>query len=191
MLSGEGFFLYNRYMAHLEEFAKIQKDDEKLLNLFRKSLLVYYKNFVVCLIILVLLTLTGPFLPPPLSFFSTLLVATIVVGIIFLRVWYLWSRSFFFITSLRVIAVEQKGLFSREVREAYFEDICYVSAKIKGFWQSLFKYGSVLVQTEGEMWLLDIERPEEVKEFLFKALHLQKYEGTKALPKKFWREKSE
>ncbi len=171
------------------QFDKIKEKDEILLSVYRKSILPYYSQLIlglICGLGSIILT----------SFFPDLAYAAWIFGIGFtlmayfiLRAWYCWNKSLFFITNLRVIALTQEGIFSQKKEESYLEDICQTAAKVKGFRQSIFHYGRVLVQTEAELWLEDIERPHEVNDAIFDAVRKHVHQHTNTLPNKFWKMK--
>jgi uncharacterized membrane protein YdbT with pleckstrin-like domain len=55
------------------------------------------------------------------------------------------------VTSQRIINIEQKGLFNREIAEHSLDKIQDVSGEQKGILQTFFSYGNVHVQTAGEI----------------------------------------
>ncbi|MCX6743205.1 MAG: PH domain-containing protein [Candidatus Parcubacteria bacterium] len=55
------------------------------------------------------------------------------------------------VTSQRIINIEQKGLFNREIAEHSLDKIQDVSGEQKGIAQTIFSYGNVHVQTAGEI----------------------------------------
>lgn len=57
----------------------------------------------------------------------------------------------FIITEKRIIDIDQTGIFSRTVSELRLNRIQDVTAQVKGFWQSMFDYGDVYIQTAGEI----------------------------------------
>ncbi len=54
------------------------------------------------------------------------------------------------ITDRRVVNVEQKGLFVRQVSELRYQKIQDVTTEVDGFFPTLLNYGEVFVQTAGE-----------------------------------------
>jgi uncharacterized membrane protein YdbT with pleckstrin-like domain len=77
--------------------------------------------------------------------------------------YYLFIMLFFFnsfidyyldvwiVTDQRIINIEQRGMFNREIAEHDLDKIQDVSGLQKGFFQTLFSYGDVHVQTAGEI----------------------------------------
>lgn len=54
------------------------------------------------------------------------------------------------VTSERVVNIEQKGLFRRELSEKELGRMQDITSDVKGFWASLLEYGDVIIQTAGE-----------------------------------------
>lgn len=54
------------------------------------------------------------------------------------------------VTNKRVISIEQKGLFSRQVSEKDLGRMQDITAEVEGFWATIFGYGDVHIQTAGE-----------------------------------------
>ncbi|HSX42406.1 MAG TPA: PH domain-containing protein [Candidatus Saccharimonadales bacterium] len=64
--------------------------------------------------------------------------------------WLEYYYDVIFITNERIINVAQLGLLSREVSELGLAQIEDVSARMEGFFQSLFNYGLLVIETAGE-----------------------------------------
>lgn len=154
-----------------------QKKNEKVVAVYHINILHFIRSILIamlCVIIPVLITI----------FFGvhsfTIMLYVIFIGLFFthlFRIWYLWRNNMFLITNIRVIALTQEGFFDRKLRESYLESICLVNAYVKGVLHTTFNYGRVLVQTEAEMWLDDVERPYEVKDAIFSAIRDFKTSG--------------
>lgn len=56
----------------------------------------------------------------------------------------------FVVTDKRVLDIEQSGLFNRTVSELRMYRIQDVTAEIKGFWRTIFDYGTIFIQTAAE-----------------------------------------
>jgi uncharacterized membrane protein YdbT with pleckstrin-like domain len=78
-----------------------------------------------------------------LIFFVLLVVGLVYGG----RQAFKWFYNVFAVTDQRVIDVDQKGFFDRTVSVAPYANIQDVSYRIKGVWQTIFRYGNVLIQT--------------------------------------------
>lgn len=90
-----------------------------------------------------------------------------------LLVWsqFMVTLTFYFmrylvITNQRIIEVEQKGFFDREVSAFRLENIQDITVDIRGIFSSLFDFGDVLIQTASKDKDFKIARaphPEELK----------------------------
>lgn len=75
----------------------------------------------------------------------------------FLALWIwsflIWIDYYFdvwIITSERIINIEQKGLFMRNVSEADYSKVQDVTAEVKGFFPTIINFGDVYIQTAAE-----------------------------------------
>ncbi len=73
------------------------------------------------------------------------------VMLFFLNTFIDYFLDVWIVTDQRIINIEQRGLFNREISEHSLERIQDVTGLQKGFWPSLFSYGDVHVQTAGEI----------------------------------------
>jgi len=86
--------------------------------------------------------------------------------------YFTWERDKFIITDQRVVDIEQKTLFMRSQKETYLDKIQDVSFDIKGFWGSIFHYGTVNIQTASgtSLTLDDIHQPEVVQKMILELI---------------------
>lgn len=97
------------------------------------------------------------------GFFLTLLLA-VVIGV---RGWYIWRMNILAITNQRIIDMNQHGLFKRTVAETTYDKIQDVRYTIHGVWRTMFKFGSIIIQTAGNsttLELTNISDPFEVQQ---------------------------
>lgn len=102
-------------------------------------------------------------------------------GIIFANTFLLASVSFTFValldyyfdvhivTDTRIVDIDQNRLFNRQINELSLEDLEDVSVIIKGFFGTLFSYGSVEIQTAGSkpnFTFNDVPNPREVSQLI-------------------------
>lgn len=72
----------------------------------------------------------------------------IAFGIVFaLRQLVKWYYTVFVVTPERIIDMDQKGLFDRTVSPVPFQNIQGVAFRMKGLFQTIFKYGTVIIET--------------------------------------------
>jgi hypothetical protein len=65
------------------------------------------------------------------------------------RTYFMWSRTLFLITDLRVIDYDQRGFFHHVVTQARYDAIDEVSVQVKGVASTLFRYGTLRLQLQG------------------------------------------
>lgn len=91
--------------------------------------------------------------------------AFLAVGLLLTaRVFYVWYWNAFVITSHRVVDVDQRGFLSRTVSEAVYDKIQDVSYAVKGLWGTIFRFGTVDLQTAGASANLELPYVHEPRE---------------------------
>lgn len=113
--------------------------------------------------------------------FNLGLLGVIIFGLLILvgaflafRTIFVWDNDVLIVTTQRVLDIDQKGLFSRHVSEANLNAIQDVSWKKQGFWQTMFRMGSVTVQTAGATATIqgdDLPRPEKIQNLINDVRH--------------------
>ena len=98
-------------------------------------------------------------------FFSIVGLLLVFFGISYaLYEFIVWYYDIVVITKDRVIDVNQKSLFSREIKEVPIQKITNIVIKTSGLFSAFFGYGSVLISSGvGEAELDDLKNPVEVK----------------------------
>lgn len=162
-----------------------QKEGEEVLALFHKHPMVFGRDILIALALLAIIVISLI----NFGFSSTTSWAIFIclpLSILFLiRFYYLWSNNLFLITNTRIIAMVQKGFFSRRLEESYLDDICQVNARVYGFVHSWLDYGNVEIQTEGLQTLEDVEHPYDVKNAAYNVIRKFKDKDTRpAVPPK-------
>lgn len=92
-----------------------------------------------------------------------------MIFIMFFLIWIDYYFDIWIITSERVVNVEQKGLFSREISELQLEKIQDITTEVKGVIPTFLNYGNVYIQTAGEkerFVLADIPNPYKIKDII-------------------------
>jgi uncharacterized membrane protein YdbT with pleckstrin-like domain len=82
---------------------------------------------------------------------------------------YLWRHNVLAITTRRVIDVDQRGIFERHVAETTFDKIQDVRYVIRGLWPTMFRYGTIIIQTAGATTNVELEavhHPVEVQQLI-------------------------
>lgn len=83
-----------------------------------------------------------------LSFLENLV--TLFVWIYIFFIWIEYYLDVFIISDRKIVNVEQKGLFIRQVSELKFERIQDVAVEVKGIIPTVLNYGDLYIQTAGE-----------------------------------------
>ncbi|MBI3956735.1 MAG: PH domain-containing protein [Candidatus Kerfeldbacteria bacterium] len=100
------------------------------------------------------------------------LLIVFLAGILLLiRLVVLYSLNVLLITNYRLIDVDQRGLFHREVSECTYDRIADVSFSMRGIPQTLLHYGNVQIQTAGSQANLEVRNvrgPDRVQELIMK-----------------------
>lgn len=96
------------------------------------------------------------------------------------RNYYLWKKNIFFVTTHRLIDIEQRGFFERIVSEIPYDQIEDVHGKISGMWGMILKFGIVSIQTGGgkvKIVLNNIKRPLQLQQQIneLRERYLSKY----------------
>jgi uncharacterized membrane protein YdbT with pleckstrin-like domain len=79
------------------------------------------------------------------------LFAAFVLAFVLFIATYIYRESRIIVTSASVVQILQKGLFVRKVSRLSMADVEDVSAQQSGILPSLFNYGTLIIQTAGEM----------------------------------------
>lgn len=125
------------------------KDNEKILLTLRKSLWAYAGQICgICALI------AAPFffmfrLFQIERFGAYLFAAPLVIAFfLILRLLFLWRGNVLLVTSERLIDLERKSLFHRELHEIGWNKIQSVGSQIKGVWATIFRVGVVTFETQ-------------------------------------------
>lgn len=120
---------------------------------------IFLQLVVVILIIIVIFAalFVFPMLMPALrqGEFLTLFIflETTFALFVWIYAFLIWVDYYFdmwIITSERIVNIEQKGLFMRNVSELKHAKIQDVTVEVEGFFQTLMNFGDVHIQTAGE-----------------------------------------
>jgi hypothetical protein len=102
------------------------------------------------------------FAPSLVKFIPMNLTIPFGISLILFLFWYLvtfafileqfisWYFDIFIISNLRVIDIDVKNILDRSFKEAQIDRIQDISYKVAGVSQTLFNYGSVVIETAGE-----------------------------------------
>lgn len=148
-------------MLKLKFYVPHQKKDEKIILLLRRHYIVILFRFifwgVTAVAPILLWAVFGETLSDLFNNQALIPLFTLFLSIYYLYIWLFAFHSFvnyyldvWIVTTHRIINMEQKGLFSRIVSEQKLYRIQDVTSELKGFWSTIFDFGTVYIQTAGE-----------------------------------------
>ncbi len=132
-------------------------------------------------------------LPPILKIFLALFVPGIFIDFIFKNIFLLilfliwfaiilgyaiyhgvrWYYDSFIITDKRIIDIDQKGVFSRNVSETTFDKIQDITYEVKGFLGTMLNYGDIAVQTASAQEKIAIKKIANPKQIQDQVISIQ------------------
>lgn len=152
-------------------------ENEKIILMLRRHPLIIYTKIAAIIIITAVPFVMFPFIakflpqiivyPRNILLILTAIIYYMFVWTYFLIVWTDYYLDIWIVTNQRIMDIEQKGLFSREVSEFSISRVQDVTVDIVGILPTLFHYGDVHVQTAGEakqFIFRDIKNPNKVKD---------------------------
>ncbi|HOO48142.1 MAG TPA: PH domain-containing protein [Candidatus Paceibacterota bacterium] len=159
----------------------ILDQEEKIISTFRKH------NFYIILEIFFFIILGG--LPAFLFLFTKMIkiesgsdILSLYVFLYFIFVSLLWLVCFYswtnyyldiwILTDKRLVSVDQKGFFSREVSSIRLDKIQDINIETRGLLNTILHIGTIKVQSAGtdrEFVMYGMRNPTKVKDIIFKA----------------------
>jgi len=102
---------------------------------------------------------------------QTLFIIPVALALFLLtRTIFVWQRNVMIITSHRVVDIDQRGFFEKEISNVSYDQVEDVLGRIKGFWGTIFRYGNVEIQTGAGKVLLVVDK---VKQPVFVQQEIQ------------------
>jgi hypothetical protein len=84
-----------------------------------------------------------------------------------------------FVTNKRIIDLDQKGLFARDIAIAPIEHMQDVKIEVFGILATFFNYGDLYIQTAGEnseIVVKSLRDPQGAKDIILSAYHKDKHD---------------
>lgn len=156
-----------------------QHDDEKVVLFLRRHWYIFFLNIFVVLIALLGLVfvfvffnlLTNDFSQS--AYYNLLLfgesLGTLFIWNLFFILWIDFYLDAWIVTNERIININQKGFFNRDISELKLTKIQDVTSEIVGFIPTILGYGNIYVQTAAEVERFtfhQIPNPNEVKNII-------------------------
>lgn len=95
----------------------------------------------------------------------------LLLWMLFFIQWTNYYLDVWYVTEKRIIDVDQKGLFHREVANLRFDKIQDITVEVRGVLQTFLNFGDLRVQTAAEdstgFFMRNASSPEEVRRVIF------------------------
>ena len=136
-----------------------QASGERVFLLIRRHWIIFFGMvaFIFALIIPIIVLIFYWFFAPetfsgPLGNFVIVFagVYTLVVLALLLYGFVNYYLDVYIVTNERIVDIRQHGFFHREIAELHLRQVQDVEAEVGGFFQTLFHYGDIYIQTAGE-----------------------------------------
>lgn len=150
-----------------------QKPDEEIIFIEKQHPAVIFRVLIALTILTLLPIIAYIFFKFSSIFFYAFFFWLVIVLIYGFRSWYCFVNSKYILTTKRLISIQQKGSFYKIVSEAQLSKIQDVSFEIRGFWSSMFDFGTVYFQTAGKeekIKLANIEEPKRIQSQILDAV---------------------
>jgi uncharacterized membrane protein YdbT with pleckstrin-like domain len=161
-----------------------QKEGEQIILIVRRHWFNIFQNLFSIFVMVIMLFASYTFIPALFPIFNTPEfnglfmflenLFALMIWILFFLVWIDYYFDVWIITNCRVVNVDQKGLFSREVSEVELEKIQDITTEVLGIIPTFMNFGDVYIQTAGKMERFsfeDVPDPYGIKDII---MNLQK-----------------
>jgi uncharacterized membrane protein YdbT with pleckstrin-like domain len=94
---------------------------------------------------------------------------TLFIWVVFFVIWTSYYLDILILTNKRIIEIEQKALFSREISTFRLDRIQDITVDVNGIIPTFFNFGDIRIQTAGEVPEIrvhSIPRPHHVREII-------------------------
>jgi len=149
-----------------------QREDEKLLFIFRRHIISMRKGFYLLVIPLAITSI------PPLIWSSNLElfllpIAGLIVGLLFFTYHLiLWYFTIYIVTDQRIRQVTQRGFFGKDVIDLRLSKVQSISYNIPGFSGDIFHFGTIVIHTfVGDLVIHNVEHPVKIYNKLQNAVN--------------------
>lgn len=161
-----------------------KKDEEIILLLRRHWIILLFQTIPLffALIFLILVDIFDEYVYQLLQFNQVENIFALMQSFAWMFFWIfvfvIWIDYYFdvwIVTNKRIINIEQKGLFKREISELEHDKIQDVTTEVSGILATLLKFGFVFIQTAGEksrFVFKEVPEPNKIRAII---MQLQKY----------------
>ena len=161
----------------------LSSDEKIVLKVHRHKLVLVFKSFFLILFILLPPVLfwfggqTGAIKSNQLALFLSVYSAILLIGwMIFFIIWTDYYLDVLIVTDKRIIDIEQRGFFKREVSTVRLESIEDITINVSGVVATFLDYGTLKLQTAAEnreFIIYDVPHPNKVKSTIYELQNKQ------------------
>ena len=145
-----------------------QRPDERIILNLRKHTSFWFKPLLFMVVLAFLPIFTFIYFKFSWVFSYAFFLWLIASGFYMVKSWYCFVNSWYILTNKRLIVQNQKGIFHKTLQESSLDKIVDVAHEVKGFWPSMFDFGTIIVQIyppSGHKIILEmIEEPKKIQE---------------------------
>ena len=140
-----------------------QREDEKVLFIFRRHILTARHGFVF-LIFMIAVGIIPMILWQNDSRMFWVFLGCVIIGLFGLGYSYLlWYFSIFIVTNERIRQITQKGLFKKTITDLWLDKIESISFNVPSVVAGIFNYGTILIQTGvGDLVISQVPKPNKI-----------------------------
>lgn len=154
-------------MLHLEEIVQLKQDEEVQCIIRRHGATLIPQLFFAFILIVVPFFMMFPLFSWGVAGIAVFALAVCFGIVIALRTFILWDADALIVTNVRIVDVDQRGVFSRFVTEIALHSIQDISWQRKGVFETVCGIGTLTIQgvlTQPPLCVVRIARPERVQE---------------------------
>jgi len=152
-----------------------QRADESVEEVVKNHPFVLFLPGLKCIFILLIPVAVLLFMGASTTFAFVTFISLLATFGIFGKAYYEYSASVLIITNIRIIYLDQNGLFKRKIVETNLEKIQDVSSDTSGVMRATFNFGDLIVRTAGsgkgsEIIIKNISSPYQVQQAITKRI---------------------
>lgn len=161
----------------------LSSDEKIVLKVHRHILVLFFRSaFLMLFIILPPLLFwlggqAGVIGTNELALFLSIYSAVLLIGwIIFFIIWTDYYLDVMIVTDKRLVDIEQRGFFKREVSTVRLESIEDITINVSGVVATFLNYGTLKIQTAAEnreFIIHDVPNPNQVKSIIYELQNKQ------------------
>lgn len=161
----------------------LSSDEKVVLKVHRHKLVLVFKSFFLILFVLLPPLLfwsvgqVGPIKGNELALFLSVYSAILLIGwMIFFIIWTDYYLDVLIVTDKRIIDIEQRGFFKREVSTVRLESIEDITINVSGVVATFLDYGTLKLQTAAEnreFIIYDVPHPNQIKSTIYELQNKQ------------------